>query len=657
MPVSTGGILTTPIRRWRLLILIFTMLVTPLPAFALDSGVVGLASDPRKPHSDEWIVVKLRPGAPTPGDAVSLFDRWLRLPVPPGREAIDWAREVAQQPGVEIAELDLLMEVLSTPPLVSNDPIFVSGVQWHLTRIEAPEGWLIATGTGVKLAVIDGGVSLDPNSSTRDGFCHPLVDEFDAVLGNTGPGSAFDEDGHGTHVAGTAAQCTGNGRRTAGVAPGASVMPVVVLLPGDEGSSISLLATGINWARTHGARVINMSLGCDCTSSMVIDAINLASLADIVMVAAAGNEGGGAVTFPANDPQVIAVGATTSSDAIASYSSQGAAVDLVAPGGSAAAPVWQETFDPSNGVWGVYPSQGTSMASPHVAGAAALVLSGVPGATADRVRSLLRCTADDLGGTGNDNVFGMGILQVREALDEGLDPGNCSVDRVGVIGSGSGAWQLWFDDAAYSRFFFGNPGDRGFMGDWNCDGVATPGLYRPDGFVYLRNTNNQGVADVRYFFGNPGDVPMAGDFDGDGCDTVSIYRPSEGKFYIINELGANGGSVGPAEFSYFYGNPGDTPFTGDWDGNGVDSPGLRRPSDGIVYIRNSNTQGVAELTFFYGVGGDIPYAGDWNGDGADTMGLYRPSNGFLFLRNSNSTGPADQAWFAGFGLQAFRAGP
>jgi Subtilase family len=633
------------------------MVAAPLPALGLEGGVVGLASDPRKPHSEEWVVVKMRPGGGIPDGAISMFDRWVRAPVPADRTAIEWAHELAAMPGVEIAELEMDMKVLSAPPLTSNDPFFVSGDQWHLTRVEAPQAWLVATGTGVKLAILDGGVSLDPNASTRDGFCHTLVDEFDAVLGNTGPGSAFDVDGHGTHVAGSAAQCTGNGRRTAGMAPDASVMPVVVLEPDGQESSTALLASGISWARSHGARVINMSLGCICTSSVVTDAINQAVLADIVMVAAAGNEGGGVVTFPANDPRVIAVGATTSADTIASYSSQGTAIDLVAPGGSGSAPIWQETFDPSTGVWGVYPAQGTSMASPHVAGAAALIASEVPGATADRVRSLLRCTATDLGAGGNDNTFGTGILQARKALNEGFDPGGCRVDRVGVIGSGSGAWQLWFDEAAYSRFFFGNPGDRGFMGDWNCDGVATPGLYRSDGFVYLRNSNNQGVADIRYFFGNPGDVPLAGDFDGNGCDSVSIYRPSEGKFYIINQLGANGGSVGPAEFSYFYGVPGDTPFMGDWDGNGIDSPGLRRPSDGVVYIRNSNTQGVADLTFFYGVGGDIPYAGDWNGDGADAMGLYRPSNGFIFLRNSNSTGPADQAWFAGFGLQAFRAGP
>ena len=83
------------------------------------------------------------------------------------------------------------------------------------------------------------------------------------------------------------------------------------------------------------------------------------------------------------------------------------------------------------------------------------------------------------------------------------------------------------------------------MGDWDGDGVETPGLYRQsDGYVYLRNSNTQGIADIKFFFGNPGDVPIAGDFNGDGFDTVSIYRPSNQTFYIINKLGSNDGGLG-----------------------------------------------------------------------------------------------------------------
>jgi hypothetical protein len=169
--------------------------------------------------------------------------------------------------------------------------------------------------------------------------------------------------------------------------------------------------------------------------------------------------------------------------------------------------------------------------------------------------------------------------------------------------------------------------------------------------VYLRNSNTQGIADISFFFGNPGDLPMAGDFNGNGCDTVSIYRPSEARFYIINKLGSADAGLGAADHSYLYGNPGDSPFMGDWNGDGIDTPGLRRSSNGFVYLRNSNTQGVAEVEYFYGNPGDLVFAGDWDNDGDDTLGLYRPSNGIVYLRNTNTTGNAEFIFSVGGGMQ------
>ncbi|MCI0544706.1 MAG: PQQ-dependent sugar dehydrogenase, partial [Actinobacteria bacterium] len=195
---------------------------------------------------------------------------------------------------------------------------------------------------------------------------------------------------------------------------------------------------------------------------------------------------------------------------------------------------------------------------------------------------------------------------------------------------------------------YGNPGDLPFMGDWDCDGVDTPGLYRQsDGFVYLRDSNTTGVADISFFFGNPGDIPLVGDFDGDGCDTVSVYRPSQARFFIINDLGQDGGGLGAADYSYIFGNPGDVPFVGDWNGDDVDTAGLRRPSDGFVYLRNNNNTGIAHVSYFYGNPGDIPFAGDWDGNGVVTVGLYRPANRTFYLRNSNSTGIAHVSFVMG----------
>jgi hypothetical protein len=209
-------------------------------------------------------------------------------------------------------------------------------------------------------------------------------------------------------------------------------------------------------------------------------------------------------------------------------------------------------------------------------------------------------------------------------------------------------WQQLAANTARTSFYYGNPGDVPFSGDWNCDGIETPGLYRrSDGYVYLRNSNSEGVAEISFFFGNPGDFPLAGDFDNDGCDTVSIYRPTEQQFYVINDLGSNDGGLGAAEYSFRFGNAGDKPFVGDFDGDGVDTVGLHRESTGLVYFRDSNTTGIADNLFIYGDPGDKIVAGDWDGDGDDTIGVYRPSNDVFYLKYTNAAGVADASFLAG----------
>ncbi len=217
---------------------------------------------------------------------------------------------------------------------------------------------------------------------------------------------------------------------------------------------------------------------------------------------------------------------------------------------------------------------------------------------------------------------------------------------IGIVDTATGEWYLRDVAGNTTTFFYGAPGDLPFVGDWDCDGDETPGLYRQsDGFVYLRNSNSQGVADIRFFFGNPGDLPLAGDFDGDGCDTVSIFRPSESRIYVINELGANDGGLGAAEFSYIFGNPGDNPFVGDFDDDGTDEVGLHRESTGLVYFRFTHTLGVADAEFIFGDPGDKIVAAEWAGRGAagpETVGLFRPSTCTSFLRYTNTQGVADE---------------
>ena len=169
------------------------------------------------------------------------------------------------------------------------------------------------------------------------------------------------------------------------------------------------------------------------------------------------------------------------------------------------------------------------------------------------------------------------------------------VDTPGVVRGG--LWHIRLSNTtgvADSSFWFGDPGDAPFSGDWTGNGADTPGVFRrSDGRVLLRNSNTTGIADRWFFFGNPGDIPVPGDFDGSGVDTVSLYRPSEQRFYIINRLGADGGGLGFADYSYVYGNPGDRPLSGDFNGDNVDSPGIYR--SGTFYLRNSNSSGNADI--------------------------------------------------------------
>jgi hypothetical protein len=144
---------------------------------------------------------------------------------------------------------------------------------------------------------------------------------------------------------------------------------------------------------------------------------------------------------------------------------------------------------------------------------------------------------------------------------------------------------------------------------------------------------------------------VVGDWNGDGKDTVSIYRASEGRFYIMNQLGTSGGGLGAADFSFLFGNPGDEPFVGDFDGNGKDSIGLYRESAGFVYFRNTLTTGVAHSSFYFGDPGDHVLAGDWNGDGKDSVGVHRPAYDHLYVNLSNTPGPAD--WDAYIGPYSY----
>lgn len=233
-----------------------------------------------------------------------------------------------------------------------------------------------------------------------------------------------DDNGHGTHVAGTVAQTTNNGFGVAGVAFGVTVMPVKVLNAAGTGA-YDWIADGIYYAVDNGADVISMSLGGSSGSVTLENAVAYAYNHDVVVVAASGNDNG-AVGYPAAyDAYVIAVGATQYDESRAPYSNYGSSLDVVAPGGNTGVDqngdgypdgVLQMTFGDTPVDWGYWFYQGTSMATPHVSGVAALVLTRNPSLTPDEVRSVLQSTAEDLGALGWDSTFGWGLVDAEAAL-------------------------------------------------------------------------------------------------------------------------------------------------------------------------------------------------------------------------------------------------
>lgn len=159
---------------------------------------------------------------------------------------------------------------------------------------------------------------------------------------------------------------------------------------------------------------------------------------------------------------------------------------------------------------------------------------------------------------------------------------------------------------------------------------------------FLRNTNTAGIAAIGFEFGQGGDRPIAGDWNGDGKDTIGFYRPSNGKFYLRNS-----NSAGSADVSFSFGEFADRPVVGDWNKDGVDTIGIYRPSNGSFYLSNSNSSGCCSYQFAYGNEEDLPVAGDWDKNGTDTIGVYRSSNGVFYLKNANSAGPVDYSFAYG----------
>ncbi|MEQ8845705.1 MAG: S8 family serine peptidase [Phycisphaerales bacterium] len=359
---------------------------------------------------------------------------------------------------VERADLVGIAGVLTTTP---NDPDF--GLQYGLLNtgqvingtagvagadIRATEAWDLTTGDpDVVIAIVDTGVSQS----------HPDL-QTNVLPGFSALGGSWDDDfliSHGTHCAGIAGGDTNNGRGIAGLGWDCSILPVKVL--GFLGSGTEPdVAAGIVWAADNGADVISLSLGAPSFGPVLEDAVNYAAALDVVIVAATGNTAGAAVFAPARFDNTIAVGATDNRDNIASFTTTGPEMTVTAPG----VDVWSTwdtlaLFGPTDG----YTFQsGTSMATPHVAGLAGLILSANPSLSRTEVQSILETTSVDLGAPGFDPVFGHGRIDAFEAVSAAL-AGSCAADF-----DGDGSLTL-FDFLAFQSAFGAGDARADFDGD------------------------------------------------------------------------------------------------------------------------------------------------------------------------------------------------
>ena len=404
----------------------------------------------------------------------SPYGKFIRIGIPPGKAVSEMVGIYSKNPDVEYAELNYIAYASGVP----NDEYYY--FQWHLDDsmkwtgtindpnrelvdgsnpdggvngggINIEPAWDISTGAGVIVAVLDTGVAYEDYDESRgrgrwanaiyaqapDLADTNFVQGYDFVNKDLHPN---DDEGHGTHVTGTIAQSTGNGKGTAGVAFDCSIMPVKVLNSVGSGTHADI-ADGIYFAANNGAQVISMSLGGP-SSITLENAVAYAYGQGVTIVCSSGNDGSDTtIGYPAAyDDYCIAVGATRYDEVVTYYSNCGSSLDLTAPGGQIYIEgteimldqngdgywdgVLQQTHDGSDfQTFNYYFASGTSMACPHVSGVAALVIANGnadtndDGTTSpDEVRYALESTAEDKGDTGWDSEYGHGIVDAYAAL-------------------------------------------------------------------------------------------------------------------------------------------------------------------------------------------------------------------------------------------------
>ncbi len=632
--------------------------------------------------------------------------KWQRLKLPEGLSVKDAVAQYENLAEIEYIQPNYYYHLLATP----NDPQYTNSAMYGLGKISAPQAWNLSTGSSsIVVADIDTGMrythedlaanawtnsgEIDGNGVDDDG--NGFIDDYhgwDFFYNDSNP--IDDAGGHGTHTAGTIGAVGNNGVGVVGVNWNVKIMPIKIYSPNGSDSTSSMLVNAYNYIRMMKLRGVNIRVtnnsygGCGeaCGYDQATkDALDGMGDAGILNVFAAGNSSSNndvSPNFPSNytSPSVLAVASSTSTDARSSFSSYGATtVDLAAPGSGV-----RSTYNSSDSSYANL--SGTSMATPHVAGAAALLASYNPNLSVQSLKATLMNTVDVLP-QWNGIVKTGGRLNIFKAMQnqtvctyvlsrqsqqifpEGgtftvnvSSPVNCdyavksnaSFIKItnGNPGSGNGSVTFTVErnsslprsgtiiigDQTFTVSQSGNEifPHRAFL-DFDGDGKTDFSAIQNSGnaMIWHNYLSSNGYFPVNFGLFD-GDIPVPALYDNDLTNDIAVWRDSTGVFYVLRS----------ADFTvetFQFGLSGDNPrVTQDFDGDLKADFAVTRKQDGYLYWYIYGTTSGYRV-FQFGLDSDIALRGDFDGDGKADISVWRPSNGVWYIMKS--TGGTDYIQF------------